>query len=579
MGFQIGNVVPTKLYKGSTEITALYDSQRNKLWPPPPPVVYAAASISGNVFRYDGTDTTVVVTGLGRPRNMAADATGAIYIPDTTNNQIVRWDGTSQTVLPITGLSSPQGVAVDSSGVYVADKGNNRIVKWDGNNQTVDLPGIVRIGDVALDSEGNRYFITSSPNTVVKWDGTDQTVLPITLSAAPTGVAIDNSNGDVYVSSYDAECVIRWDGENQTTLPLPSAKYFSVDARDGVCYACNFSGGVVAWNGTTVTELPISGLTLPGGVVAVSSQSPPEPVTLKVDHTKVLSDLTDFPVYVDMSTLPPAFWTAFPVGGAVRCFDSTGAELAHELVACDTATKTGALWVKTDLSSSSDTAITIHAIGGAEYAPDDPFGARAVWTNGYAGVWHGDINTDSVAGRELYSSTNYDSVIPGPTGSAFSVADGTSGQGVVTPDVDAVALLMWVRKTPPAGHSTYLIDARPAQSGGYIWTSSASIVDGRYGVTSAGSSWNNNAVYLNGDKLARANAIDFNAIVGSFGRIYLQVSSGTLGNVTFVTRYNLSIEGGGDVGEIHLLSIARTAEWIAAEYANQSDPSTFYTVT
>jgi hypothetical protein len=61
-----------------------------------------------------------------------------------------------------------------------------------------------------------------------------------------------------------------------------------------------------------------------------------------IDSTEVAADLTDYPVYVDLSDLPASFWdTVASGGGDIRCYKSDGTtELAREVVSCEVAYQT-----------------------------------------------------------------------------------------------------------------------------------------------------------------------------------------------------------------------------------------------
>ena len=67
---------------------------------------------------------------------------------------------------------------------------------------------------------------------------------------------------------------------------------------------------------------------------------------ITVDHTKVSADLTDFPLYVDLSHLPDHFFNNVKTDGAdIRVFKSDNVtEIPFEIVSIDTTAKTGELY-------------------------------------------------------------------------------------------------------------------------------------------------------------------------------------------------------------------------------------------
>ena len=132
-------------------------------------------------------------------------------------------------------------------------------------------------------------------------------------------------------------------------------------------------------------------------------------VKITIDHSKVGSDLTDFPVYVDLSTLPSGFHTNVKSdGGDIRVTRSDGTtECPREIVFYDAANDKGELHFKANsLSSTSDTDFYIYYgnASASDYATDATYGARKVWTNGYVGVYH----LQATSGTQKNSATGSD---------------------------------------------------------------------------------------------------------------------------------------------------------------------------
>lgn len=108
-------------------------------------------------------------------------------------------------------------------------------------------------------------------------------------------------------------------------------------------------------------------------------------VPITVPSSSVGATLTDFPLYVDLSTLPAGFWSglAHADGRDIRVKDGGGADLPFDLAFIDTTTQTGVLFVKVSLSASTDTTIYVEFgnAGLSAPAPDDPNGRHAVWAD------------------------------------------------------------------------------------------------------------------------------------------------------------------------------------------------------
>ena len=219
-----------------------------------------------------GTITTVAGTGaiglsgdggravqarLHRPRGVALDGSGNLYIADSLNHRIRKVD-TSGTITTVAGtgaiglsgdggpavqarLRFPIGVAVDGSGnLYIADAYNHRIRKVDTSGTITTVAGAGAVGrtmggfggdggpavqarlnrpfGVAVDGSGNLYIADAENDRIRKVD-TSGTITTVAGTGArgfagddgaataaqfdePIGVAVDGS-GNLYIA--DAE--------------------------------------------------------------------------------------------------------------------------------------------------------------------------------------------------------------------------------------------------------------------------------------------------------------------------------------------------------------------------------------
>jgi len=174
---------------------------------------------------------------FSQPFAVAADASGHVFVADT-GNKILREIASGPVVSTIAGTASPSGnhdaagmdarfnnpggLAVDADGyTYLADSGNNSIRKITPagvvstfvNGQS----GLSNPAGVALDKDGNLYVANSGDHTIRKI--TPAGVVSILAGSpgqsgvvdatgdaarfnAPSGVAVDKSNGYVYVADY-----------------------------------------------------------------------------------------------------------------------------------------------------------------------------------------------------------------------------------------------------------------------------------------------------------------------------------------------------------------------------------------
>lgn len=118
-------------------------------------------------------------------------------------------------------------------------------------------------------------------------------------------------------------------------------------------------------------------LSAPGG--------PGYTVTITVPAASVSSNLTDFPLSLDLSLMSTAWWNSlwYRDGRDVRCFDSGSTPIPCDLVNLDPVARTGQLFVKTNLSSTVPTTLSVRVGQSSDgyVNPSDSIGRNNVWTN------------------------------------------------------------------------------------------------------------------------------------------------------------------------------------------------------
>jgi hypothetical protein len=321
--------------------------------------------------------------------------------------------------------------------------------------------------------------------------------------------------------------------------------------------------------------------------------------TVTIDSDQVPADATNFPAYINLAHLfagSESFASTVANGGGdIRVFQGA-TELAREVVSCDTSAETGELHVLIPfLDSSADTVISIYADGSsADYAVDDPFGRNAVWGD-YALVMHlGEADgslSDSTGGGGPYSVTS--------TGNGTGTAQQTGKMGLGY-DFSGGQI---VTDTPATGTAAFTMSAWGAFSGARgneqtivaSWSSSQHVLfrinpdltlegfvdDGsQKGGTFAGSATADTLTHT-------VMRLDSGTLSGAFNASWSATTFTGIG--TLNTGGNDYRIGGraadlnefmdGVLDEVRVRHTALSANWITTEYNNQSDPSSFYTVT
>jgi DNA-binding beta-propeller fold protein YncE len=272
-----------------------YDPSRNEIW--------VADTSNNRVEELTTTPSTINTTngttnsfvkaygGFSKPKGIAVDRNGAVYVADTGNNRIQKLSGGSWSTLTGTTLSAPRGVAVDdqTGDIYVADSGNNRILRFAGGTWSTITGTFSNPGGLFVDAARRLYVADTGAdkvqrldltNTATGWDewGTDDTALggvirPASLAGDPAGhvVVADTYNNRVQQFTL-------------TVPPTPTAPDFTLSAsppsltiaRGGAGSSSTITIGPSGGFGDPVT-LATSGR--PTGV----SLSPASPVTVAPD--------------------------------------------------------------------------------------------------------------------------------------------------------------------------------------------------------------------------------------------------------------------------------------------------------
>jgi hypothetical protein len=159
---------------------------------------------SGSFTSTTANNGGVSASSLSNPRGVAVDGTGGLYVTDYVNNRVLHFPAGSTTADAVYGqggsftsttannggvsassLYNPIGVTVDASGgLYVADSSNNRILHYPEGSNTAD----------AVYGQGGSFTSSGS--------GTSASSL-----STPFGMAVDASGG-LYAADYSNNRVL-----------------------------------------------------------------------------------------------------------------------------------------------------------------------------------------------------------------------------------------------------------------------------------------------------------------------------------------------------------------------------------
>lgn len=333
-------------------------------------------------------------------------------------------------------------------------------------------------------------------------------------------------------------------------------------------------------------------------------------VKLTIASSQVDADLTDFPVYVDLSDLPSTFFDNVQSdGGDIRVTKSDETtEVARQVVDIDTVGDTGQLHFEANgtLSSSSDTDFYIYYgnPGASEYAADATYGSENVWDANYLGVWHLEEDPSGTAPQLLDSTSNgLDLTTAGTMTGGDSVAaviengidfdgsndDARSSSNTGLTNTDSRTVSCWAKLTATAADADP-VTGSGATGGGNMFNIVTGVGGNGYWSVRTGTS-GGSGNDLSSTSSSSSDVSSFVFLVAKYNGTTLKLRRNdaeiATGSRTLTTSDGLFRLAEGPqatrnppvvIDEVRLSDSHRSDEWNDAEYVNQNTPGTFYTV-
>jgi hypothetical protein len=320
---------------------------------------------------------------------------------------------------------------------------------------------------------------------------------------------------------------------------------------------------------------------------------------ITIDHTKVDADLNDFPLLIDI--FDADLRTKVQSDGDDIIFESGKTILPHEIEVFEQSYNGShahlVAWVKTDLSSSIDTVITMYYGNPLMENQENPV---EVWGYNYAGVWHLGESSGSALDSTSFGSSGSvsagvtrDSV--GVVGSCYefngangNVNFGDPSDGHFDFGVNTFSYSFWIRVDQSTSY--YQL---PLYKGGTTTSDAGYECETNTAGTNLGAEVSDGTTQVISDSTpvtfgqwmyivavvdVGTNLLKFyrnGALVGTSKDIS---SLGDVSNSQNLQLSPLSFPLDGAIDEVHLVEMALSPDWIATEYSNQNDPTSFYTV-
>ncbi len=159
--------------------------------------------------------TTVVASGFSRARQMATDAAGDIYIPNSSNGITKITPGGTQSVIA-TGLS-PNGIAVDGAGNVYATTNVSLVKITPSGAQTTLSSEFTNPTQVAVDGNGNVYVADFGAGQVDEIPAAGGFSVLVSNFPSPSGIAADKQ-GYVFLTRANSNQVYQVENDNLRSI-------------------------------------------------------------------------------------------------------------------------------------------------------------------------------------------------------------------------------------------------------------------------------------------------------------------------------------------------------------------------
>jgi methionine-rich copper-binding protein CopC len=548
-------------------------------------------------------------TGVGLNANLVLSCsepvqagTGNIVIhnSDTSVFETIPIGDARVTIVGSTVTVDPSGTFASSAGYYVNIASG--VIEDLASNAYAGVAGTTTWNFTTLDNVAPTCTTFSPLDDAINVITSSNLVLTCNenVQAGTGNIVIHNADTSVFESIPIGDARITIVGNTVTVDPsatFANSSLYYINIASGVIEDTSgnaFTGiaGTTTWNFTTV-----------GGIVGWYSSAWGRRVRITIDSSQVTSDLTNFPVYVDLSDLPASFFANVQADGAdIRVTTADGmTAIPTELVNINTGGSTGELYFRaTSISSTVDTDFYIYYDnpGARMINGSEDLGFQRVWSNNYVGVYHMD-ELPGNAGALLWDSSSFRNH-GAPNGAMINanLVAGNTGNSI---DFDGTNDFLFIQDSPSINTATGAAQNRSIS----YWMNSTNI--GSSVIMEKGNDANLVHRLTTGNIQAGTNTV-----VGNYANSVTAVNDGLwhfvshnydgVANILYVdsgpaeavtaetasipTADPLTIGSGiggteaydGLLDEVRISNTDRSPAWVNATYSNINNTATFYTV-
>lgn len=509
------------------------------------------------------------------------------------------------------------------------------VLKYSGSDST-DAGGSVTVSDLEFDD----YTVTPTTGSYTVrevYGGNPHYLAPnssdtITfVLGAPTTyslrVQVENADNDpiggatvrLYDGGYDETESTSIYGQTFFGSGLSASPTYTIEVSAGGYDPVSVENFEIAGNESISIELPLLGSGEEEGPTGPTTTSNYLPgydtrIPLSISDTVLFGNVSDFPVYVDLASLPSSFFNLVQGDGDdIRVTEEDGlSEIPFELVAINTVGESGQLHFKAP-SLTTATTSTFYIYYGSTtasgYSDTHVYGAENVWTNNYRAVYHLEEAQAGTGASDLYQDSTANNA-HGDDDIQASGKEGKLGLGqefnnwytdnielpyTVLDGQTDVTLSFWYR-TNTDDYMSVLSGARDNSSNGaneyLLWFQDRNDVqffshgdprvnfdifniddnNYRYYVSVRDDGNNQTRFYINANQDNQSPANDSMGTLDiAPGGLFIGVDQDSIGG-------SFDQELDGELDELRISSVVRSSTWISNEYLNQNAPNTFYSI-
>lgn len=318
--------------------------------------------------------------------------------------------------------------------------------------------------------------------------------------------------------------------------------------------------------------------------------------SITIDNTKVSgsSDHTNFPVLVDLTDSGLQANAQADADDVLFTSSDGSTKLDHEIELYNSSTGRIVAWVEVPTLDYNDNTVIYMYYGNS--GASNQQNITGTWNSGFKGVYHLPNGTTLTA-NDSTSNANNSTAITGTatTGKLDGAGNFDGTQRVTLPNIavtSAVTLSAWIyptgsedyqrifakaytsNATPYINYALYLNNSTPKKVNGGIAIGSSLKTITSNSTVSTNTWYHVVFVYDGTDMRFYFNGTSDATPISQTGNIDTVSQNTEIGYNTVYSGQHFS----GRIDEVRISNVARSADWIATEYNNQSATSTFYTI-